>query len=164
MCIHTYIDAACPASNASGSAPAANQLGCCLCLHAVLQTTKSTSAYSCLAPPGVGFYASGFPEGFPASTATANASEPTTVPCPIGWFKSGYNTEECQLCGAGLLTAKPGATAEDECYLPAGWGSKMNDSGALVANKCVFGTYGVAAPRYGLSPAPCQVSRVMALA
>jgi hypothetical protein len=133
------------------------------CPLAVLQYTKSVSAYSCLAPPGVGYYGRGLPQGFPAAAAPANSSEPTTVPCPVGWFKSGYNTEECQPCGAGLLTAKEGAAAEDECFLPAGWGSKVNDSGALVANKCVFGTYGVAAPRCGLSPSPCQVSSVVLL-
>lgn len=80
--------------------------------------------------------------------------------CPIGWFKSGFITEECKPCGAGLLTDKPGATAEDDCFLPAGWGSKASDSGDLVASKCVFGTYGVAVPRYGLTPSACQVSSI----
>jgi hypothetical protein len=128
--------------------------------RAILQSTKSASVYSCLAPPGVGYYATGLPGAFPASAGTANTSEPIAVPCPVGWFKSGYNTEECQSCGEGLLTAKEAATAADECFLPAGWGSKTSSiNDALVASKCVFGTYGVAAPRYGMSPSPCQVSR-----
>ncbi|WIA41051.1 hypothetical protein OEZ86_004687 [Tetradesmus obliquus] len=120
------------------------------------QSTKSISPYACLAPPGVGYYATGLPQDFLNASSPSNNSKPATVTCPIGWFKSGFNTEECKPCGAGLLTDKPGATAEDDCFLPAGWGSKASDSGDLVASKCVFGTYGVAVPRYGLTPSACQ--------
>jgi hypothetical protein len=134
-------------------------------LRAALQGPKSSSAEACLAPPGIGYYTRGLLAGF-EPPAPSEGTEPATLPCPIGFYKSGWNREACHPCGLNMLTPAAGSDSSDACYIPAGWGSKMadsNDSSTLTAFKCVNGTYGVSMPHFGLLPAPCQVGCVACL-
>jgi hypothetical protein len=129
------------------------------CLAAFPQSPKSSSAESCLAPPGMGYYTRGLLAGF-AAPEHDESSQPATLPCPIGFYKSGWNREECQPCGLNVLTPAAGSDSSDACYIPAGWGSKAvsGDNGTTIAAfKCVNGTFGVSTPHFGLAPAPCQV-------
>lgn len=124
------------------------------------QAPKSSSAESCLAPPGVGYYSRGLLAGFTGPENASNA-QPTTLPCPIGSYKSGWSREECQSCGVNVLTSAAGSDSSDACYIPPGWGSKAvtgENGTTAAASKCVNGTFGVSNPHFGLSPAPCQVS------
>jgi hypothetical protein len=131
------------------------------CWLSALQGPKHSSAEACLAPPGVGYYTRGLLAGFDAP-ATSEVAEPATLPCPIGYYKSGWNRDECHPCGVNVLTPAAGSDSSDACYIPAGWGSKTIDSSngsTLAAFKCANGTYGVSMPQFGLLPAPCQVGR-----
>ena len=71
---------------------------------------------ACLAPPGTGLYANGVPEEVAALAGITNASQPTTLPCPIGYYKSGWNLEECQPCGFSVLTIAARSDSSDAWY------------------------------------------------
>ncbi|WIA13038.1 hypothetical protein OEZ85_006646 [Tetradesmus obliquus] len=42
--------------------------------------------------------------------------------CELGYFKEGWNKNNCSACGSGLTTAKIGSVSADACLIPAGWG------------------------------------------
>ena len=92
--------------------------------------------------------------------------------CPVGAISEGdgkfeINADTCISCGDGLLTDPVPATSSDNCYLPPGFGSKLNTNSStavnstevpqLVAERCSNGTYGSCSRSYGLEPHPCQV-------
>lgn len=145
------------------------------------QQPKSTSVTACLAAPGQGYYPDGIPEEFPDSI-NINA---LVVPCPNGWYKPGWDLNNCSRCGVGFFTEGTGSTLSDDCYIPGGWGSKPVDTTStssssavavleysttvsdtkpnvqqpqqLVASKCGNGSFGASSRHYGLEPMPCQV-------
>lgn len=131
-------------------------------------TTPSTGSKSfadCSAPPGFGFYCpAGQLQGSGhVSTAMlqAQGGGSCMLLCPDGSFKSGWGRGPCVSCGISFRSV-PGATSAQDCYIPAGWGytaaGAWGDSKALVARKCLQGTYGASQPQYGTAKRhPCQV-------
>lgn len=104
---------------------------------------------------------------------SSEAATAAVVACPSGSYKSGWNLDSCTSCGVGLLTDPISATSSDNCFLPPGYGSKLdaNSSTAansselshLIAERCTKGTYGSESKTYGLEPRPCQVSCTLPL-
>ncbi|KAI8467373.1 MAG: hypothetical protein J3K34DRAFT_523771 [Monoraphidium minutum] len=107
--------------------------------------TKSTSADACLAPPGYGWLAAGGGGG------AGNASL-----CAAGSYNPGWNREPCVACGGGSITTDgPGSTSADDCYTPAGHGTRRDVTGALEGAACPADTYGRANHTYGLVDVEC---------
>lgn len=92
------------------------------------------------------------------SSMLQQLGSPCVMPCPQGSYKAGWGREPCVSCGVNFRS--PGqAMSAQQCYIPAGWGSKQSwKEGGLVATKCMRGMYGASQPVYGTTrKRPCQV-------
>ena len=105
----------------------------------------SKSESSCFAPPGVGYD----PD-----------TEPKAQPCPVGWYKEGFNRKACVPCGSGFSSDFDGTAAKTGCYIPAGFGTveTLAEDGSKVvsAARCLDGTFGSESKTYGVFSLPCR--------
>lgn len=145
---------------------------CRLCVPGLLTpSTGSKSASDCAAPPGYGYYcqATGLPTGAgPVTTEMLEqqqqGSASCVIPCPRGTYRPGWGRGVCLACGVNFTTAYTASVSQEQCFIPAGWGSysARNGSGLLVAKKCMHGLYGASQTVFGNSRRhPCQVSGVL---
>jgi hypothetical protein len=105
----------------------------------------SKSDASCVAPPGFGYD----PE-----------ASPNTQPCPLGWYKEGYNRKDCDYCGIGWRTESIGATSKSACFVDVGHGTAsfgLEDGTTLTqVLKCSNGLFGYPTKVFGALNLPCR--------
>jgi hypothetical protein len=78
-----------------------------------------TDPAACVTPPGYGYNGMG------------------GEPCPLGTWSSGYDTNPCTPCEAGLTTLSTGATSAAACVVAPGFG--VFEDGNV--QQCPKGTY-----------------------
>ncbi|KAF8059701.1 hypothetical protein HT031_005109 [Scenedesmus sp. PABB004] len=102
------------------------------------QDVGATGLAVCLIPPGMELVTDG------------NITE-----CAAGWYKDGWNRNNCTSCGAGL-TSPVGAVARESCLVPAGFGLTSPAAAAdWAAAPCELGAYGADEARPAASNVRC---------
>ena len=102
----------------------------------------SLTAEACLAPPGYGY----------------NAATRAAALCAKGTYSEDWGRAPCASCGGGIVTTTAaGAASPDECFIPPGhFGVLAADNRTLSAAPCPRGTFGSAAPTFGIVASDCS--------
>lgn len=120
--------------------PGGSSVSCIRCPQGLVTiNTGARSVSSCMAPPGWGF----------------NATDGTAAPCPLNFYKSGFNRRSCEPCGNGFLTQTTASDSKQRCYVPAGHGT-ISEAGVIRVVKCSRGLFGYASDIFGVTILPCR--------